>query len=51
MENDVYPAIGSMPLDEIDVADVLAIANGIAARQANDTAHRVVQMIAHGRLC
>jgi integrase len=46
MENDVFPAIGCMLLDEIDVADLLAIANGIAARQANDTAHRVVQMIA-----
>jgi integrase len=46
MEKDVFPAIGSMPLDEIDVADVLTIANGIAARRANDTAHRVVQMIA-----
>jgi len=41
--NDVFPWVGSRPPADLDAADFLAIARKLEARQAFESAHRVMQ--------
>jgi len=44
LENDVFPQIGRKPIATIGPRDVLAMVRKVEAREAFDTAHRVVQL-------
>lgn len=47
LENDVFPAIGEIPIKELTPKMLLDMAKGIQKRGANELAKRVIQMSVH----
>lgn len=45
LENDVFPLIGALPIDDIEAPQILAVLHRIVDRGALDTAYRVRQRI------
>jgi integrase len=42
LENDVFPVVGKLPIDEIRASDFIAVARKIEARGVRETTHRII---------